>query len=84
MSDEILIHILSFLPTEDASTTSLLSKRWTSLWLLIPTLDLDEHRFIKSGKPNSCLQTSYLQPFSNEVFTTNPSKNSASYVKGFF
>jgi hypothetical protein len=53
MSDEILSHILSFLPTEDAFTTSLLSQRWTSLWLLVPTLDLDVSRFIKSGKPIS-------------------------------
>jgi hypothetical protein len=50
MSDEILSHILSFLPTEDAFTTSLLSKRWTSVWLLVPTIDLDFDRFIESGK----------------------------------
>ncbi|KAK2413809.1 FBD-associated F-box protein [Trifolium repens] len=53
LPNEILCHILSFLPTEDAFTTSLLSKRWTLLWLSVPNLDLDEQRFIKSGKPMS-------------------------------
>jgi hypothetical protein len=53
LPNEILCHILSFLPTEDAFTTSFLSKRWTLLWLSVPNLDLDEQRFIKSGKPMS-------------------------------
>lgn len=44
LSDEIICHILSFLDTEDAFTTSLLSKRWNPLWLLVPTLDLHEYR----------------------------------------
>jgi hypothetical protein len=46
----VLCRILSFLPTEDAFTTTLLSKRWTSLWFLVPTLDLDQKRFMLNGK----------------------------------
>ncbi|XP_050877763.1 F-box/FBD/LRR-repeat protein At5g56420-like [Lathyrus oleraceus] len=39
--DSILSHILSFLPTKHAATTSILSKRWKSLWLSVLTLDFD-------------------------------------------
>jgi hypothetical protein len=51
LPNEILYHILSFLPTEDAFTSSLLSKRWNSLWLSVPNLNLDEVSLIKDGKP---------------------------------
>ncbi|CAI8596074.1 unnamed protein product [Vicia faba] len=43
--DSILCHILSFLPTKHAATTSILSKRWKSLWLSVLTLDFDCESF---------------------------------------
>ncbi|KEH22647.1 F-box/RNI/FBD-like domain protein [Medicago truncatula] len=51
LSDDILSHILSFLPTEDAFTTTLLSKRWNQIWLLVPNLNINDQRFINRGKP---------------------------------
>ncbi|KAF3956376.1 hypothetical protein CMV_018490 [Castanea mollissima] len=33
---------MSFLPTKDAAKTSILSKRWTYLWLSIPVLDFHD------------------------------------------
>ncbi|KAJ6287995.1 hypothetical protein OIU76_025414 [Salix suchowensis] len=33
LSQDILLHILSFLPTLESITTSLISKKWKSLWL---------------------------------------------------
>jgi hypothetical protein len=55
LPDEVICHILTFLPTEDAFTTSFLSKRWTSLWLLdVTTLDIDDAHFLNTGgKPKS-------------------------------
>jgi len=37
--DEIIHHILSFLPSSQIALTSLLSKRWNPLWLTIPNAD---------------------------------------------
>ncbi|KAJ1405478.1 F-box-like domain superfamily [Sesbania bispinosa] len=39
LPDDVLIHILSFLPSNEAIATSLLSSRWRSLWTLVPSLD---------------------------------------------
>ncbi|PSR86432.1 F-box/FBD/LRR-repeat protein [Actinidia chinensis var. chinensis] len=40
-TDEILLHILSFLPTKHAVGTSILSKRWKNLWTELTDLDFD-------------------------------------------
>ncbi|EOA32991.1 hypothetical protein CARUB_v10016321mg [Capsella rubella] len=39
LSDDLLVKILSLVKTKDAVATSLLSKRWLSLWKLVPRLD---------------------------------------------
>jgi hypothetical protein len=41
LPDDILIHILSFLPTKQAFLTSLLSKRWKHLWCYVPDVELE-------------------------------------------
>lgn len=44
LNDELLINILSLLPTEDAVRTCVLSKRWSHLWTIVPVLDFDHAR----------------------------------------
>ena len=50
LSDELLCHILSFIPTKLAFTTTVLSKRWTSLCYSLPVLDFEY------GWEDSCYQ----------------------------
>jgi hypothetical protein len=39
LPNDILVHILSSLPTNQAFVTSILSKRWKNLWCLVPALE---------------------------------------------
>ncbi|XP_028802093.1 F-box/LRR-repeat protein 13-like [Neltuma alba] len=45
LSDPVFEHILSFLPTNQAITTCLLSKRWRHLRLSLSSLDFDDFNF---------------------------------------
>lgn len=42
LSDDLLLRILSCVRTKDVVATSLLSKRWRSLWMLMPKLEYDD------------------------------------------
>ncbi|GAU30176.1 hypothetical protein TSUD_311270 [Trifolium subterraneum] len=45
LPDSILSHILSFLPTKSSAATSILSKRWKSLWLSVLDLHFNGESF---------------------------------------
>ncbi|CAA7062492.1 unnamed protein product [Microthlaspi erraticum] len=42
LPDDLLVRILSLIPVRNAMSTSLLSKRWKSVWKMMPTLVYDE------------------------------------------
>ncbi|CAH8279914.1 unnamed protein product [Arabidopsis lyrata] len=46
LSDELLVKILSFLPTRVAVSTSVLSKQWEFLWMWLPKLEYDDYDHI--------------------------------------
>ncbi|KAG7558880.1 FBD domain [Arabidopsis thaliana x Arabidopsis arenosa] len=53
LPEALLLEILSLLPTKDVRAASVLSKRWRSLWKMVPRLEFDERMF--SDNISRCL-----------------------------
>ncbi|CAH8266861.1 unnamed protein product [Arabidopsis lyrata] len=53
LPEALLLEILSLLPTKDVRATSVLSKRWRSLWKMVPRLEFDGRMF--SDNISRCL-----------------------------
>ncbi|XP_020883833.1 F-box protein At4g22280-like [Arabidopsis lyrata subsp. lyrata] len=50
LSDDIICHILSFLPIKESALTSVLSKRWRKLFAFTPNLLIDHDLEVSSGQ----------------------------------
>lgn len=61
LPEELLCHILSFLPTKEAALTSILSKRWRDLFALVPSIDLDDSIFVPGDRPVPGERTSFME-----------------------
>lgn len=48
LPDDLLVKILSFLPTKIAVSTSILSKQWQFLWMLLPKLEYSTRYYSES------------------------------------
>ncbi|KAI3853388.1 hypothetical protein MKW92_029935, partial [Papaver armeniacum] len=59
LPDALIHHILSFLPTKSAMSTSILSKRWKYVAISIPVLDFRHWR----SKRNRKLETKLFMNF---------------------
>ncbi|CAG7897652.1 unnamed protein product [Brassica rapa] len=45
LPDDLLLKVLTFLPTKVAVSTSILSKRWEFLWMWLPKLEYDDSEY---------------------------------------
>ncbi|KAL9286755.1 putative F-box domain, FBD domain, leucine-rich repeat domain superfamily [Arabidopsis thaliana] len=59
LPDDISSHILSFLPTKEAASTSVLSKKWRYLFAFVPNLDLDESVYLNPENETE-ISTSFM------------------------
>ncbi|KAG7544150.1 F-box domain [Arabidopsis thaliana x Arabidopsis arenosa] len=50
LPDELICHILSFLPTKEAAATTVLAKRWKPLLRYVPSLDFDDSLCLNPAK----------------------------------
>lgn len=66
LPDEILCHILSFLPIKCAVQTCILSSRWKHLWTSLPCLCFDDSLWFKDKRPGESTQD-VLTRFANLV-----------------
>ncbi|XP_076943726.1 F-box/FBD/LRR-repeat protein At1g16930-like [Bidens hawaiensis] len=62
LPDDVICHILSFLPTKHAVATSILSSRWINLWSFLSVIDLDDTLYFNPSRrhPNSPLFVNFL------------------------
>ncbi|XP_022861063.1 F-box/LRR-repeat protein At4g14103-like, partial [Olea europaea var. sylvestris] len=73
LSDEIISHILSFLPVKSAVRTSILSKRWQNLWNFTTNLEFEENTLIATSSVYdvehvlSCCTSPHINKFSLTV-----------------
>ncbi|KAL4562057.1 hypothetical protein LXL04_034247 [Taraxacum kok-saghyz] len=72
LPNDVLCHILSFLPTKHAVATSLLSSRWVNLWAFLPIIDLDNSLYLNPLKKES--NSVVFLDFVERVLTVNRSQ----------
>lgn len=67
LPEDIIHHVMSFLSTVEVTRTSVLSKRFNSIWSIFPVIDFDEYSFL-IGTPSIDLRDqSKIDEFLNFV-----------------
>ncbi|KAM7492307.1 hypothetical protein LguiA_035228 [Lonicera macranthoides] len=56
LPEKLLLHILSFLPTQEAIQTTVISPKWRNLWSFLPCLSFDQKLFSPDETPSLTLQ----------------------------
>ncbi|XP_057440869.1 putative FBD-associated F-box protein At5g56440 [Lotus japonicus] len=77
LPDDILCHILSFLPTQDTVVTSLVSKRWKPLWRSVPSLYFDDQSHLQNFSKT-------YHWFQNFIYATIRARDSHQPIRSFW
>ncbi|KAM1545052.1 hypothetical protein ACFX15_044775 [Malus domestica] len=70
LPEDLLLRILSFLPTLDSVQTSLISQKWRPLWSLVPSLDFRFELFPPREPPSDTCQ--FYAEFVDRVLISRP------------
>lgn len=71
LPDMLLCHILSFMSTRGAYMTSVLSKRWKTLWTMVPVLDFSDVPSYTSVQVPYSQEQKCLKNFVDKVLSSN-------------
>ncbi|CAL5067928.1 unnamed protein product [Urochloa decumbens] len=67
LSDDLLRHVLSFLPAEMVVQTTVLSKRWVDLWRSVPGINLDLGHFRRGATERWIASWERMENFTNNL-----------------
>ncbi|KAI7751684.1 hypothetical protein M8C21_026203 [Ambrosia artemisiifolia] len=73
LPDDVICHILSFLPTKHAVATSILSSRWVNLWSFLTVIDLDDTLYLNPSRKASTSSQLFVN-FLDRVLYMNQSQ----------
>lgn len=71
MPDSVLCHILSFLPTEAAVRTSILSSRWKLVWTSLPNLMFNDKLCYRRGGTSENDKLTRFENFVDRMLLSN-------------
>ncbi|KAF5820752.1 putative F-box domain, FBD domain, leucine-rich repeat domain superfamily [Helianthus annuus] len=74
LPDDVICHILSFLPTKHAVATSILSSRWVNLWSFLTIIDLDDTLYLNPSLRRSSSYSLLFVNFLDRVLSQNQSQ----------
>nr|XP_027095985.1 putative F-box protein At3g58860 [Coffea arabica] len=83
LPDGVLCHILSFLPTKLAASTSILSTRWRYIFFGVPKLDLDDSLLVHPQTQDGGTGTHGVKKFTDFVIRLLKYSKSISAVSEF-